>query len=145
VFIKAIQLPDVNLLVWIGFAMIIDFITGVVKAKVKKEVRSSEGFRKTITKFLQYGVAIIVSVILSNTAKYNVSQRVGSSLELLCDALMVFILYIEVTSIFENIYQCDKKSVMSKYFIKPVLNFLTFQIRNNPATKLTDTTKDTEQ
>lgn len=58
------------------------------------------------------------------------------------NGLMVAIIYIEVTSIFENAYAINPGSKLSKYFIRHVLNLLTYQFKNNPATKTNDNEKD---
>lgn len=129
-------LPDTELMMWMGIAMMLDFVTGVVKSKILGKARTSDGFKKSITKFLQYGGAIVVSIILTNTADKNGFSEAAMFLGVFNKMLLMFIIYIEITSVFENLYACDKKSMIAKYFFKPVLNFLTFQIRNNPATKL---------
>lgn len=135
IFIKLQFFPSTDLLFWMFIAIVIDFITGVTKAVIQGEARTSNGFRKTITKFLQYGVAIAVSVIMANTAKQNNMDSASHLLFIFNDGLLVFIIYIEVTSIFENLYACDQNTVFSKYFISPVLKILTAQIKNNPIFK----------
>lgn len=134
-FVKLQFFPNTNLLFWMFIAIVIDFITGVSKAVILGEARTSNGFRKTITKFLQYGVAIAVSVIMANTAKQNNMDSASHLLFIFNDGLLVFIIYIEVTSIFENLYACDQNTPFSKYFISPVLKILTAQIKNNPIFK----------
>lgn len=141
-FMKLTFLPSINLLMWMSIAIAADFATGVVKAVLLKTARTSSGYRKTITKFLQYGGAITVSIILGQTAKENNMVQASNILLYLNDGLVIFIIYIEVTSIFENIYECDKESPFSRYFIAPMLKLLTFQLKNNPLNKtLGDATK----
>jgi len=122
-------LPPNEHLLYAVFTMIaMDFLTGVAKAKMSGKARTSEGYRRTIVKFLQYFISIIlplaasrllpdIAVILKQTAGY----------------VMLFIIYIEVTSVFENLYEIDKnKSPFSKYLVKPVLMILKFGIEHNP-------------
>lgn len=123
-FLKFVILPDLNLIAWVLVAMAADFGTGVLKAIVKKEARTSSGYRKTVVKFTQYGGAIAVGVIMSNTLPPDnmITGYVNN-------ALLIFIIYIEVTSICENIYAIDSSSMFSRYFISPLLKVLTFAIK----------------
>lgn len=126
-FFKLTFLPDLNLLAWVFIAMVFDFATGVLKAVMNKEARTSAGYRKTVTKFTQYGGAIAAGVILSNTLPPDnmITGYVNN-------ALLIFIIYIEVTSICENIYAIDSSSMFSRYFISPLLKVLTFAIKKMP-------------
>jgi phage-related holin len=126
-FIKLQVFPSANLLVYLGFAVALDFFTGVIKAVVLKQARTSNGFRKTVTKFLQYGGTLVVGVILANVAKEN-NWGASSTLNFFNDALIVFMIYIEATSVFENMYACDSKSTFSKMVIVPIYKILTAQI-----------------
>jgi hypothetical protein len=141
-FIKFAFLPNSQLLFWMGLAIALDFLTGIAKACVLKKARTSEGFRKTITKFLQYGGALAVGMILSNAAKQNAMVQAETLLKYFNDALVIFVIYIEVTSVFENLYEVDKKSMISKYFIRPILKLLTVQIKTNPLVKAANETKE---
>ena len=123
-FFKLTFLPNMNLLTWVFIAMLIDLITGIRKAAVLGEARTSAGFRKSINKFIQYAGAIVGGVILANTLPKN-TAIVGY----VQDFLLIFIIYIEVTSIFENLYAIDSKSQFAKYFIGPILKLLTFAIK----------------
>lgn len=132
--------PSFRLLLVVMIAVLIDFITGVIKAWFKKEARTSEGYRKTVVKFMQYVVPVIVL--------YFGSKRIPEHKELLSSAygyLLMFIIYIEATSIFENLYEIDKKTVISKYLYRPMLKVLKFGIENNPAVKAADKLKEDEK
>ncbi|HAN37430.1 MAG TPA: hypothetical protein DCQ29_00890, partial [Chitinophagaceae bacterium] len=85
--------------------------------------------------------SIGICVILNHSAKENGYIDVQNVLKWLNDGLLIFIIYIEVTSIFENLYAIDSNSTFAKFFIKPILNLLTFQIKNNPVTKAADAQK----
>jgi phage-related holin len=129
-FIKITLLPSIPLLFYMTVAMSLDFITGIIKAIILKEIRTSAGYRKTIIKFLQYGGSIAIGIILANAG--NGRDAFKSIVGYFNDGLLIFIIYIEVTSIFENIYAIDKSSMMSRFFIAPILKILTWQIKNNP-------------
>lgn len=124
-------LPSIDLSVCVLFAISLDFITGVIKSVVLKVNRTSEGYRKTIIKFLQYGSAIAISILLSFLSeKKLLSDKVQIIFIYFGDTLLSFIIFIEITSILENIYAVDKKTPFSRYFIQPLLKILTFQIKN---------------
>ncbi len=131
--LKIAFLPDLNLLIWVAIAMVFDFITGVIKAAVKNEARTSAGYRKTVTKFTQYGGAIAAGVLLSNTL-----PPANAVTSYFSNALLVFITYIEATSIFENLYAIDNKSAISRFFIAPILKLLTFAIKKSPLNQAAD-------
>lgn len=137
-FIKVTLLPSVSLLFYMAIAIILDFITGVLKAKVLKQVRTSAGYRKTVTKFLQYGGSIAVGLILANVGEGNTSEAFRAMLSYFNEGLILFIIYIETTSVFENLHAVDKSSMISRFFIAPVLKILTWQIKNNPIKELGD-------
>ena len=54
---------------------------------------------------------------------------------------MYFILYIEITSILENLYKVDGTSSIAKYIYKPLLTILKFGLENNPILDAADKLK----
>lgn len=132
-FIKIQFLPNMNLLVWLSIAIVLDFITGVIKARVKNVARTSSGYRKTVTKFVQYAGAIIAGVVLQHVGADN--EQLSVLFSWMNNGLVIFITYIEVTSVFENLYEIDSSTIISRYIYKPILQILTFQIKNNPVVK----------
>jgi hypothetical protein len=131
-FIKVAFLPSVSLLSYMAIAMVLDFVTGIAKAKVLNQARTSAGYRRSVIKFLQYGGSIAVSLILANAGEGRAAEPFKAMLSYFNDGLIIFIIYIEATSVFENLYAIDSRTLMSRYFIAPVLKILTWQIRNNP-------------
>ncbi len=127
-------LPTGTLLLAIAVAIILDFITGVIKASYNNQVRTSEGYRKTVVKFIQYGGAVCVSMLLKflvGLKDQGTVEYLNPYMEFLNDGLLIFIIFIEVTSVLENMYAIDSKSVFAVYFIKPLLKVMTFAIKNN--------------
>ena len=131
-------LPTGTLTIAMTAAIVLDFITGIIKASFKNEARTSQGYRKTVVKFIQYGGAVCVGTLL----KYLMIMRGDKGLEALTpymdylnDGLLIFIIFIEVTSVLENMYAIDNKSPFAIYFIKPMLSLMTFAIKNNPINK----------
>lgn len=141
-FIKTVVFPDIDLLAWAIIAICVDFVTGILKARIKRVQRTSTGFRKTIIKLAQYGGAIIVGMVLSGISKVNEVEKATSLLNYFNNGLVSFIIYIECTSIFENLYEIDKTSYFGRYFVKNILNILTFQIKNNPSTQHNEKSTD---
>jgi phage-related holin len=130
-FLKILAFPSVELLVLVYLAIGFDFITGVLKAVVTDVERNSKGYRETIRKLIQYTFAIICVMILGGIAAIQGIFTNTAFLAYVKDGLCCFIIFVEVTSILENIYAIDKKSMLSKYFIQPLLRVMTFQIKNN--------------
>ena len=127
-------LPTGTLLLAMAVAVILDFITGVIKASYNNQVRTSEGYRKTVVKFIQYGGAVCVSMLLKflvGLKDQGTVEYLNPYMEFLNDGLLIFIIFIEVTSVLENMYAIDSKSVFAVYFIKPLLKIMTFAIKNN--------------
>jgi len=142
-FINLKFFPDVNLLLAIFVLMVLDFLTGIWKAKMKNEVRTSKGFQRTVNKFLQYAGAIVCGFFLGFIAEQKGGEGVQILVPYLNDFLAAFICFIELASIFENLYEIDSESPISKYFFKPVLSLLTFQIKNNPVVKQANALSET--
>lgn len=121
-----------------GAAIFLDLLTGVIKASYNNEVRTSEGYRRTVVKFMQYGGAVCVSMLLKFLVSLKDQQAVqalGPYMDYLNDGLLIFIIFIEVTSVLENMYAIDSKSPFAIYFIKPLLRLMTFAIKNNSFSK----------
>jgi phage-related holin len=141
-YIKIQFMPSLDLMAILFVAMVIDFATGCWKAKVQGKARTSSGFKRTITKFVQYAGAIVGGGVLA----YIGEQKGGAGTQVLFgwfnQGLIFFILYIEVTSIFENLYEIDTESMISKYFYQPAIKILTFQLKNNPVIKKAEALKE---
>lgn len=135
--IKFNFLPTPNLLLVMGVAIVLDFLTGILKSVILKKVRTSEGYRKTVIKFTQYGGSVVVGMLLKYIGAMNSDMaNIAQYAEYLTDGLVIFIIFIELTSVLENVYAIDQETPFSKYLVGPLLKLLTFQIRNNPVTKL---------
>lgn len=122
--------PSFKLFSVVLILIALDFITGITKAKFKKNARTSEGYRKTIVKVLQYIVPILVLWI---AGRYIPEQK--ATLQSCSGYVMMFILYIEATSIFENLYEIDKTSMIAKYLYRPALVLLKVGIEKNAVTE----------
>jgi len=122
--------PDVKLLIALFTVFILDFIFGVTKATINGDRRTSQGFRRTFSKFIQYGGSIIVAMVLLNIV-YDSNATFGKQISWLFGDLMLYIMiYIEIVSIFENMEEISPESDFVKYFIRPVRRIITFQVKN---------------
>lgn len=126
-FMKLQFVPDLNLLGWVFVAMLFDFITGVMKAKLNKEPITSKRFRESVVKALQYIGVMVGCIILGNTVKEN-----NELVRWINDGMMIFIIYVEVYSIIENFRDMNPASKMSKLVFTPLLGLLSLTIAKNP-------------
>ena len=140
-----------------GFALIIclivaigfDLITGVTKARIRGELATSFGYRKTIIKVAQYlgTFAIVLFIrlmILAMQEHFKIKSDMYGNMKYLdyaTHAVLIFSIFIEFTSALENLSEIDKKSPFSRYIIQPLLRLLTFQLKNNPFKRAADATK----
>lgn len=146
--IEFLAKPKVGLIAVVVALVFVDLVTGITKAKMKGIARTSEGYRKTIIKLMQYTFAILIFVggafyfekSIPQTDSFHTSDfgKVAGILKNVSSYIMLFIIYIETSSIFENLYEIDNKTPFSKYFIKPILRLLKFGLDNNPIKNASD-------
>lgn len=122
--------PSGRLLIAVLLLIVIDLITGITKATINKQRRTSEGLRRTFSKFMQYGGSIIVSMILLNIIHHSTPEFSSEISRLFGSLMLMIMIYIEVVSVFENLEEINPKSDFVRYFIKPVRRLLTFRIKN---------------
>lgn len=122
--------PDGSLLIGLLILFILDFGFGVMKATFTKTIRTSEGFRKTFTKFMQYGGSIIIGMVLLNIKSVSDSKFGNQYSSLFGDSMICIMIYIEVVSILENMEVIGNGNDFVKYFIRPIRRLITFQIKN---------------
>lgn len=132
----AIVLPSSTLLAWLGVAMILDFITGVAVAVKKGVPRTSKGFRGTITKFLQYGGAIAIGIVLANLFEIQKDSVTEAIFKYYNSGLISLIIFIEIKSILENLIEISPESDFTKYFLNTVHDFISLnfiqKFKQNP-------------
>lgn len=127
---KSILMPNLSLIIWVCLLMVADFVTGIIKAKFKKEPITSERMRASIVKFLQYFGCLGLVIVLQNQ-KGN-SPDFYRVMNLAEDGLTILILYIEALSILENLYLMDIKNPFAQFVIRPLYSLLSIAVRNNP-------------
>lgn len=140
--IKFQFLPSINLVVFLFGSIFFDLITGILKAKMRGDLITSYGYRKTVIKTAQYFGALLIVVMLRYviSGQEELLQHITYA-DYIINGVLIFSIFIEVTSALENIAELDKKSPFSKWIITPLLNLLTFQLKNNPFKRAADATK----
>lgn len=124
---KHFLLPSLNLLSWLGFAIIIDLATGVWKSVVNKQDITSKRLQETVNKVVKYFGAIVVSFIIRNVVALHTDDN-AEIMDFLGDSLLIFLVYIEVVSILENLIALDRKDLMTRAILIPLHSILTFHI-----------------
>lgn len=133
--------PSAMLCFWLLVAMLGDFITGLLKSWKKGEVTSSEGLRRSITKVLSYGGAILVIMTLVNVVGL-VDTTNSYDLAIVINGLMGFIVFVELYSICENINQAYPDTPLTIYFIAPIMKFLRGRFERLPLPENNQNEKD---
>lgn len=133
-------LPKPMMLLLLVFAMIIDLITGLIKSWKKGVATASAGFQRSVVKLSRY-VSVVIGVWLLANVLGNMS---GAKVDYtyFVNACIGFLSFIEIYSIFENVYEIDPAGPLSKWFVGPVLKFLRGKLKNNPIEKLQNTEND---
>lgn len=88
--IEAMKMLIVGLFIFLLF----DLITGIRKARLNKQAITSGGLRRSISKFIEYSIAILASQVFTYIFKLDLT---------LSYYVALFICTIELKSIFENI------------------------------------------
>jgi len=105
------------LIICLSFLLLVDFLTGVRKAKAKGEKIISGGFRRSINKMNDYCLAIISSQVFTwmLDLEFTLSYYVA-----------VFVCGIELKSIYENVSQTTGVNIVGyiKGFIPNPMNIL---------------------
>lgn len=130
-FMEIKYLPSGFIVQLMGLAILLDLITGLLKSWKKGILTSSQGFKNTIIKILAYCTCIIaIWILISIVALTGINFLLPPSLVL--NAVISFITFTELYSVFENIDEAYPDSQLSKFLISPVLKFLKGKITNNP-------------
>lgn len=132
-----------TLLLALVSVMVLDLLTGIIKAKLNNVIRTSKAMRRSVIKFIQYFTAIALAVGLQWMLK-DLDESTKENISYITRGLIVFIVFIEIFSCCENVYEVDKTSKFSVYVITPILKILSFGFKNNPLSKEADKLEKTE-
>lgn len=105
-------------------AVIADLIAGVYKAKQRKELRSSYGFKRTVTKFVTYFSALLLALFIDCVVEYVIVSFNSFIPDIPYATILIslyIIVFVEGRSILEK---ADKKQ--RKQLSEDVLNTLEF-------------------
>lgn len=139
--LKVNLLPNFSLLAWLGIAIMVDFLSAMGRSVILNEPRTSKKLQGTIKKFIMYFGALSISIIF-----LHIKDLTGYGAELpiapyLNNGLVIFMVYVEMVSILENLIAIDSKDTLSVFILKPLHRLLTFQLKNNPIKKAADNEK----
>ena len=125
--IKDALFPNFHLVVLLGIAISTDFISGVMKSVALKQPIISQKLRRTVNKFMVYGLSVVVSYLFRAllAGKGEVYDFIGLFLN---NAWITFLIYIELVSVLENIIAIDSDGWVTK-IAKPVHLLLTFELK----------------
>lgn len=113
--------PSFSLIWMLLLSIGLDLVTGVAKAWLKKENTTSEGLRRTVVKFIQYGGFIICGVILVNLLG---KEKDKDFYEYVINGLFTFTVLIELLSICENVVEISPNSKICRYIIYPFMKIV---------------------
>lgn len=128
--VELLIVPKPMLVLCLIGSMILDLLTGLLKSWKNGQATTSSGFRKTVTKTGTY-VGVILGMYLLATMLNTLHPQDAFSYIHLVNGTISFLVFIELYSIFENAYEIDPNSFLSKYLIKRVLKFLKGNLENN--------------
>lgn len=107
---------------WLVFAMAIDLVTGVMKARVKKVSVTSYGLRRTVRKVIEYVSFLGVTYIVTHFEN-AAGQVANQGLSALDKIAFEFLLAIEIKSTYENLVEMDPKLDFMKTVMEKVGGF----------------------
>ncbi len=128
-FVKKWFIEDLQWGKWLLCAMLADLITGVLKAIVKAKsfrVISSSGLRRSVVKFVSYGMFIWLSHILTHAAGAN-QKPIIPEMEFMATWSIKVLIVIEAISVIENLTAVNKDLAFLSNVIKKLRG-----IKNNP-------------
>ena len=117
-FTEKYLFADWQFLRWLVLFMMIDLITGIIKAKHQGGAITSYGIRRTVIKAVQYGVFLIVMHILDH---FEINGNPVEMFGWIVAGAYSFLMGIEGKSILENISVLDKRFDVG-YFIEKIAN-----------------------
>ncbi len=122
--------PEPFLLTWLLIVYLLDLIFGVLKTTFRGHSPTSNGFRKSIIKLLQYGGCIIVATVILNIIHAS-TENFGQQFSWIFGDIMLYLMiYIEVVSVLENMEEMAPSSFFVRIFVRPVRRIITFQLKN---------------
>jgi hypothetical protein len=122
-------LPDGMILILLTIMIVVDLLTGVTKSVVNKKNVTSRNFRKTLAKFIQYGSALVIGLVLTIMAEIKGITALEGLVPYLNNGIASFIIYIEIVSVVENSIEMNPNAKIVKIIFQPLLYVITFQFK----------------
>lgn len=129
-------IPDPMLVLFLFIAMCLDLLLGISLSHKNNIATKSSGLKLTLEKLMLYigsilGVWILVNVVaLINVTAIDYTPLVNYTI--------AFMITVEIYSIMENGYALKPQSPLSRFFLKPMLQFLRGTLSNHPFNKKKD-------
>lgn len=122
-------------------AIMADLFTGLLKSWKLGIKTNSQGLKRTAIKIGMYAAIMIAVWLLANIMD-DISP-ITVSYGFMVTLTVGFLTFIEIYSIFENIYEADKESFLSVYLIGPALKWMKGTAEEyNPFKRLGDKDKN---
>lgn len=126
-------LPPPHKILILMVVMTLDLMTGLLKSWKRGHFTTSTGFKQTAIKIGTYA-AIVLTVSALATVLDDISPTIVDY-AFVVSATVGFLTFIEIFSIFENIYALDPNSKLSRYLATPVIKWLKGYLKDNPPTE----------
>lgn len=105
-FIEKFVFDDWNYLQFLMVVVALDFITAVTKAWKDNIPISSKGWRNTVSKIIQYSAFLVCTHV---TTHLEISGERVVTFDWIDEGAYVFLISIEIKSVYENIIGIDKR------------------------------------
>ncbi len=103
---------------FVVLAMIVDLVSGIIKAKQRGEVRTSYGLRRTVNKFIVYEGGIMIAIMIDvmihfSNLLYLFHLNVLVGVPVITCAMGIFLCFIEYLSVREKASDKTKKMMVN--------------------------------
>lgn len=126
--LKVMVFPDMNLLIIMGFLVIMDYCTGILKSVLNDTPRTSSRLKKKIKDVSTYLIVIVCGIVTTAVADIVNMPIPRPYANFFMSAVLIAIIHTELVSNLENAKAISPKSLVTTYIIDPMLNLFTFNL-----------------
>lgn len=120
-------IPSLHLLFWLGIVLTVDLVTGWLKVLLTDPKSfSSHKARASVSKIIQYGGAIGVVVLVSQS---TLGKQYEHEVTWIVNGVYSLLFMIEFISIIENLRDMAPNTGISQYVFSPLLIWLKFRVK----------------
>jgi len=131
-------LPAPGKIALLVIVMLVDLCTGLIRSWKRGHVTTSHGLKQTAIKVGTYA-AIIVAVAAMANVLADITPSVEEYYVYFVTGMVGFLTFVEIYSIFENIYESDPDSCLSVYVCGPALKWMRGYLKkNHPISRKTE-------